>query len=79
MRRMGEVESERKSLEEKSFEVAGETVRARNAELALRVLRREDIFEESVEGAILRMRDGRYRGANRRREIENQRVINITY
>ena len=52
MRRIGEVESERKSLDEKSFEVAGETVRVRKAELALRVLRREDILDESVEGAI---------------------------
>ncbi len=52
---MGEVESERKSLDEKSFEVAGEIVRVRKAELALRVLRREDIFDESVEGCIFWM------------------------
>ena len=52
---MGEVESERKSLDEKSFEVVGEIVRVRSAELALRLLRREDIFDESVEGVILRM------------------------
>lgn len=54
MRRMGEVERERKSLDEKSFEVGGETVRVRRAELALRVLSEEDILDESVEGAILR-------------------------
>ena len=55
MRRTGEVDSERKSLEEKSFEVGGDIVRARRAELALRVLRRDDILEESVEWAILRV------------------------
>ncbi len=54
MRRMGEVERERKSLDEKSFEVGGETVRVRRAELALRVLSEEDILDESVECAILR-------------------------
>ena len=56
MRRMGDVESERKSFDEKSFEAWGETVRVRRAELALRVLRREVILDESVEGAILRGR-----------------------
>ena len=49
---MGELESERKSLDEKSFEVIGETVRVRRAELALRVLRSEAILEKSVEGAF---------------------------
>ena len=50
---MGEVESERKSLDEKSFEVGGEIVSLRRAELAFRLLRSEAILEESVEGAIL--------------------------
>ena len=49
---MGDVESERKSLEEKSFEVGGEIVSLRRAELAFRLLRSEAILEESVEGAI---------------------------
>lgn len=57
MRRRVEVESERKSLEEKSFEVGGETVRARRAECALRLLRRKDIFDESSEGVILTVDD----------------------
>lgn len=58
MRRRGEVESERKSLEEKSLEVGGETVRVRRAEWALRLLRREVIFDESGEGAILSLENG---------------------
>jgi len=52
VRRIGEVESERKSLDEKSFDVGGEIVSLRRAEFALRVLRSEAILEESVEGAI---------------------------
>lgn len=49
---MGEVESERKSFDEKSFDVGGEIVSLRRAELAFRLLRSEAILEESVEGAI---------------------------
>ncbi len=52
---MGEVESERKSLDEKSFEVGGEIVSLRRAELVFRLLRREAILEESIEEAILKV------------------------
>ncbi len=52
MRRSGEVERERKSLDEKSFEVGGEVVRVRKAELALRLLRRNAILAESVGGIL---------------------------
>ncbi len=55
MRRSGEVDRERKSLEEKSFELGGEVVKVRSAEFALRLLRREDILYERVEGGIFRV------------------------
>lgn len=70
---MGDVESERKSFDEKSLEVGGETVRVRRAELALRVVRREDNLDESVEGAILRDGIVANRGeSERRRGIINK-------